>query len=96
MNLMAEIQRVIAQAKKIDILAPSAETADAALNRLAQTALQLGADAASEKVMAAFAFAHPFLDVCGDVVLSWMLLWRAVVAYGKLQEKGGQKRPRLL
>ena len=91
MNLMAEIQGVIAQAKKINLLAPAAETADAALNRLAQTALQLGADAASEKVMAAFAFAHPFLDVCGDVVLSWMLLWRAVVAYGKLQEKAAKK-----
>jgi len=38
----------------------------------------------SEKVLNAFAFAYPFMEVTGDVVLSWMLLWRATIAAQKL------------
>jgi alkylation response protein AidB-like acyl-CoA dehydrogenase len=91
MDIMAEIQNTLARAKTIETFAPLVEKLEAALNRLAQTALHIGADAASEKVMTAFAFANPFLDVCGDVVMSWMLLWRAVVAHEGLQG-GGQKK----
>jgi hypothetical protein len=45
----------------------------------------MGAAAMSPKVMAAFAHAYPFMDVCGDVVMAWMLLWRAVVAAEKME-----------
>ena len=89
MDLMGEIHGTLARAKSVEALAPLAQKLEAALNRLAETAMTIGANAASEKVMAAFAFASPFLDVCGDVVLSWLLLWRAVVAHGQLQ--GGAK-----
>jgi hypothetical protein len=44
----------------------------------------LGAAALSDKVLTAFAFAHPFLEVCGDVIMAWMLLWRARIAAEKL------------
>jgi len=27
--------------------------------------------------MTTFSFAHPFMDVTGDLVMAWMLLWRA-------------------
>ncbi len=30
-------------------------------------------------------FAYPFLQVFGDVVVGWMLLWRAVIASEKLE-----------
>ena len=34
----------------------------------------------SEKVLNAYAHACPFLDVTGDIVMAWQLLWRAVVS----------------
>jgi hypothetical protein len=45
----------------------------------------------SPKVLTAFAFAHPFMDVCGDVILAWLHLWRATVAVAAL-EKGAKKK----
>ena len=33
----------------------------------------------------AFAYAHPFMEVVGDVIMAWMLLWRATVAVPKLE-----------
>jgi hypothetical protein len=41
--------------------------------------------------MAAFAFAHPFMEVAGDVIMAWQLLWRANVAAEKL-ENGARKK----
>jgi hypothetical protein len=44
--------------------------------------------------MTAFAFAYPFMEVAGDVVFSWLLLWRAVIAAEKL-EKGAKKKDKV-
>ena len=41
--------------------------------------------------MTAYAHAYGFMDVTGDVVMAWMLLWRAAVAAEKL-EKGARKK----
>ena len=91
MDLMEEIHKIIAQAKAIDSLSTYAGKLEKALNRLGEVAMHLGATAMSPKVMSAFAFAHPFMDASGDVVLAWMLLWRGVVAAVKL-EKGAKKK----
>jgi hypothetical protein len=45
----------------------------------------------SPQVMVAFAHAYPFMEVCGDVVLSWLLLWRATIAAQKL-DNGAKKK----
>jgi hypothetical protein len=91
MDLMGEIQAIIAQAKEADNLKPSAESLEKALNRLAEVAMQLGATAMSPQVLNAFAFAHPFMEVSGDVVAGWMLLWRAVIAQKALDAKAKKK-----
>ena len=91
MDLMGEIQKTLAQAKAIDGLADYAARLEKAINRLGEVAMHLGATAMSPQVMNAFAFAHPFLEASGDVVLAWMLLWRGVVAAQKL-EKGAKKK----
>jgi alkylation response protein AidB-like acyl-CoA dehydrogenase len=91
MDLMVEIQKTIAQAKEIDSLKAYAAKLEKALNRLGEVAMHLGATAMSPKVMSAFAFAHPFMDASGDVVMAWMLLWRGVIAATKL-EKGAKKK----
>lgn len=93
MDLMGEIQGTIAQAKSFDGLEEFATRLEKALGRLGEVAMHLGATAMSPQVMNAFAFAHPFLEASGDVVLAWMLLWRGVIAAGAL-EKGAKKKDR--
>jgi alkylation response protein AidB-like acyl-CoA dehydrogenase len=93
MDLMGEIHKIIARAKKLEGLDAFASLVEKSLNRLAEVAMHLGATAMSPKVMRAFAFAHPFLEASGDVVMAWMLLWRGVIAAEKL-EKGAKKKDR--
>jgi alkylation response protein AidB-like acyl-CoA dehydrogenase len=91
MDLMGEIQKVLAEAKNISGLKVYAVEVEEALNKLGEVALHLGKTAMSPQVLHAFAFAHSFMEVCGDVMLSWMLLWRALVAVRAL-EKGAKKK----
>jgi len=91
MELMAAMQKSIAAAKKMETTQVLANRTDAAINKLGEVAMHIGAMAMSAKVMTAFAFAYPFMDVCGDVVMAWMLLWRATVAATQL-EKGAKKK----
>jgi hypothetical protein len=36
-----------------------------------------------------FAYAHPFMMAMGDVIMGWMLLWRAAVSAPKLEKLVG-------
>jgi alkylation response protein AidB-like acyl-CoA dehydrogenase len=80
MDLFGEIQAVIARAKAVDSLKAAAVKIEAAVNKLGEIAMHMGATAMSPKVLTAFAHAYPFMEVSGDVMMAWMLLWRAVVA----------------
>jgi hypothetical protein len=91
MDLLGEIQKTLAKAKEKAVLKGDAERVEKAVNRLGEVALHLGQTAMSPKVLYAFAYAHPFLDVSGDVVLAWLHLWRATVAAAAL-EKGAKKK----
>lgn len=85
-DLLLEIGKTIAQAKKIPEIEKIAKSLEKAVNKFGQTALTLGQAAASPKVMAAFASANQFLELAGDVMISWMLLWRAVAASRALKK----------
>jgi alkylation response protein AidB-like acyl-CoA dehydrogenase len=91
MDLLAEVQKTIAEARSLAATADMAAKVDEALNKLGEAAMQLGTTAMSPKVMEAFAFAYPFMEVFGDVVMAWMLLWRASIAAGQI-EKGAKKK----
>ena len=84
MDLMGEMQKTIAAAKALEPTRPLAEAVEKHLNKLGEVAMHMGATAMSPQVMTAFAYAQPFLEVTGDVVMAWMLLWRASVAAEKL------------
>ena len=45
----------------------------------------------SPEIKTAFAHAFPLLDVMGDVIMAWMLLWRASVSMDKLNN-GAKKK----
>ncbi len=84
MDLLGEMNKTIAAAKEIEGLDTFAVKVEQAVNKLGEVAMHMGMTAMSEKVLDAFATAHPFLDVTGDVCLAWMELWRAVVAAPKI------------
>ncbi len=91
MDLMGEIQNTIVAARthaRVEAYAGKVETA---LNKLGEVALHLGKTAMSAELMTAFAHAYPFMEVSGDVVMSWLLLWRATIAAEKL-ENGAKKK----
>jgi len=91
MDLLGEIQKIIAMAKDAQGLEDLAAKMEKIVDKLGEVALHMGMTAMSPKVMNAFAFAHPFMEVCGDVVMAWMLLWRASIASKKL-ENGAKKK----
>jgi alkylation response protein AidB-like acyl-CoA dehydrogenase len=84
MDLLTRMNQTIASAKEIPELADMAVRVEQAVNKLGETAMHMGMTAMSEKVLDAFAVAHPFLDVTGDVVMAWLELWRAVTAQPKI------------
>jgi hypothetical protein len=45
----------------------------------------------SPNVKTAFAHAFPYLEAMGDVIMGWMLLWRAGVASEKLAQGATSK-----
>jgi alkylation response protein AidB-like acyl-CoA dehydrogenase len=91
MDLLEEIQKSIAMAEGFQGLKDFAGRLGATVNKLGEVALHMGKAAMSLRVLNAFAFAHPFMEVCGDVVMAWMLLWRAAIAARELENKPGKK-----
>jgi len=84
MNLLGEMHKTIAAAKEIKELEAITETVEAAVTTLGDLALHMGMTAMSENFLDAFATAHPFLDIVGDVCVAWFELWRALAAFPKI------------
>ncbi|MEW5736203.1 MAG: acyl-CoA dehydrogenase [Thermodesulfobacteriota bacterium] len=80
MALLGEIDKAVKKARENAELGGLADKLDKAKNRLAEVAMGLGGIAMSPRVKTAFSFAFPFLEAMGDVIIAWMLLWRATVA----------------
>jgi hypothetical protein len=91
MDLLGEIQKTIAEGKTIERTREVAEAVEKALGRAGAVAQHLGKTAMSPEVAVAFANATQFLDVIGDVVMAWMLLWRATLAAKGLENSAGKK-----
>jgi len=91
MDLLGEVQSVIAMAKAIPALTDLADRLTETVNKLGEVAMHMGKTAMSEKALDAFAFAYPFMEVMGDVSMAWMLLWRASIAAKRLEE-GAKKK----
>lgn len=84
MALLSEIQKTISRARETAGVADMAEILEKTLNTLAQTAQGIGELLGRQRINEGFAFAHPLLEVTGDVIMAWMLLWRAETAAKKI------------
>ncbi len=93
MDLLGKIQGIIKKARAYDSLKNLADKLDAVVNKLGEVGMHIGAKAMSPEAASAFAYANPFMDVTGDVVMAWMLLWRATLAIERL-DKGAKKKDR--
>jgi alkylation response protein AidB-like acyl-CoA dehydrogenase len=89
LDFLNEIKSAIASARKIPRLEDLADRVETALNRLSEVAMQISKTAYSRDVKLAFAYAHPFMEVVGDVIMAWMLLWRAATAAPWLEKLAG-------
>ena len=85
LDFITEIKKTVTLATDIPTLADRAATVSAAADELAATAVRMGQTALSPAFRTAFATAYPFLDAMGDVIMAWMLLWRATVATPALE-----------
>ncbi len=90
-DLMDEIKKTIDLAAKIKNLKALVLKLDRAVGDLEKTAENLRQRVISDEIMNAFANGVPFLDVTGDVIMSWMQLWRAVAATEKLDDRPKKK-----
>jgi alkylation response protein AidB-like acyl-CoA dehydrogenase len=91
MDLLGEVQQTIAAAKSISSLQDVSAKVEAAVNKLGEVALHIGQTAMSADTrMNAFAHAYSFMEVFGDVVFAWLLLWRASLSAQNLEN--GAKR----
>ena len=86
-SLINEIKITISTAKAIDRLTPLATTLESALLLLETTCKNTSKALFSNQAASAFACAHPLLEATGDIIMGWMLLWRAVIADEKLESK---------
>ncbi len=90
-DLIAEVNKTVDAAKETEGLEPLAAALESAVTGLMETAKTLGARLGEGAVETAFAQAHPFLHVTGDVLMAWMLVWRAVIAARALADKPKKK-----
>ena len=91
MDLVIEIRKTIDMAKDLDSLAPIANNLENTVTQLIEIAESLSNDLGNENMLTAFSYARPFLDVTGDTLMAWMLLWRASIAMDKLGKKSKTK-----
>lgn len=91
MDLLGEMQKTIVRARKTAGLEDDAARVETAVNRLGDVAIHIGTAAFSDRVLNAFCFASPFMEATGDVIMAWMLLWRATIAARKLEKAAAKK-----
>lgn len=87
MDFLEEIRKTITAAKGVAGVEALADTFEAFFTRYSEVAVSIGKTAMSDKVLNAYAFSHPFLEVTGDLAMAWMLLWRATVAAPMIEKK---------
>jgi hypothetical protein len=93
MYLLSEMHKTVVRAKEFPELKGIAERVEAAINMLGETAMKIGGLAMSPNFKVAFAHSLPFLHAMGDVIMAWMLLWRAETAAPKVEAAKGRDLP---
>ena len=91
MELIQEVQSTIDRARQSESLQGIAQKLENTVYKLGDVAKKLGERLGAGELETGFSHAYPFMDAFGDLVLSWMLLWRAAVASEQMA-KGSSKK----
>ncbi|MCF6245992.1 MAG: acyl-CoA dehydrogenase [Desulfobacula sp.] len=86
---VAQMQKTIDDAKEIEGVEKLVEKFEYALGRYVELAKEIAKRSRSKNALNAYAFAHPFLEITGEITFAWMHLWRAGIAAPKLAQKAG-------
>lgn len=87
--LLEEIKKTFVLAKAADGLDDLTARLEGFFNTYTEVAAALQAKSRSDEFLTAYAFSYPFMEVTGDLVMAWMLLWRAATATAN---KGKKKK----
>jgi hypothetical protein len=79
-DLNEEIRAALAAAGEVDRTSALAGKLEEGVLKLEEVARHMGMTAMYGDLPKAAAHATPFMEVCGDIVVGWMLLWRARIA----------------
>ncbi len=93
MELLGRMNQTIEKAAAFPSTLPFTETASTLVNRLGECAMAIGTALLSGELRKSFAHSVPFLEIMGDAIIAWMLLWRAATAAEKIEE-GAKKKDR--
>jgi len=91
LEFLSRIEKSINEAKATSGMETQSEQVADVLKSYQDMVVNLGQAAMSDQLLNALAQATPLLEVTGDLVFGWMLLWRATVAT-KALEKGAKKK----
>jgi len=90
-RFIKEVRDTIMEARNDPALNTMANSLSAAMEKLEPLGRELARASRSDAKKGAFVCAHPFLKVTGDIIMAWMLLWRAHVASKALAAKPAAK-----
>jgi hypothetical protein len=82
-DLKDEIQKTVSEAREFDSLSALAGRVENALHTLCQAVEKMDQSARGEAVLQAYTFAGLLLEAAGDVIMAWMMLWRAIISQKK-------------
>ncbi len=92
-TLIKQIERTIDKAKKTDSLSLLAVKFDEMVQKFKKIAHRMSRQPEhSADILKVRSLSYQFLHVTGDVILAWMLLWRAYVAQKQLEKTTPKKR----
>ena len=92
-TLITEIEKTLSEAKNLESLKPLAAKFEKMVSRFEKVVkLMSRTPEHSSDILKARSLSGPFLHITGDIILAWMLLWRAHVAQKQLDKATPKKR----
>ena len=85
--LLQEMGKTAAYSRENDLFTDMARSLESALEKLEKQLKTVSGMMMSPSYRSGFALACPMLEATGDVLMAWMLLWRAQTAQNNMKEK---------
>ena len=89
--LLSNMKATVEEAQGIADLTPYAAEIGKGITALEDLTAELLAATAADDSFLAHSWASPYLEIFGDVVLGWMLIWQAAIAAGKAGKGNGDE-----